>query len=63
MPGQIVAETCPAPKCNLSPRDVEGLIDQLKTYHTVSVGFRECSFRHSWVCKVDARHSPELCPA
>jgi len=35
MPGQIVAETCPAPKCNLSPRDVEGLVDKLKTYHSL----------------------------
>jgi hypothetical protein len=25
MPATIVAETCPAPKCNLSRRDVEGL--------------------------------------
>lgn len=35
MPAEIVAETCPAPKCNLSPRDVEGLIDKLKSYHTL----------------------------
>lgn len=35
MPAEIVAETCPAPKCNLSPRDVEGLIDKLKTYHSL----------------------------
>lgn len=35
MSTEIVAETCPAPKCNLSPRDVAGLIDKLKTYHTV----------------------------
>lgn len=34
MSTEIVAETCPAPKCNLSPRDVAGLIDKLKTYHT-----------------------------
>lgn len=33
MPTEIVAETCPAPKCNLSPRDVEGLMAHLKTYH------------------------------
>jgi len=35
MPAEIVAETCPAPKCNLSPRDVEGLVDKLKTYHAL----------------------------
>ena len=35
MPAEIVAETCPAPKCNLSPRDVEGLVDKLKTYHSL----------------------------
>ncbi len=35
MPGTIVAETCPAPKCNLSPRDVKGLVDKLKVYHTL----------------------------
>ena len=35
MPAVIVAETCPAPKCNLSPRDVEGLVDKLKAYHTL----------------------------
>lgn len=35
MPSEIVAETCPAPKCNLSPRDVEGLVDKLKTYHSL----------------------------
>ncbi|SRR5712692_331255 len=33
MPATIVAETCPAPKCNLSRRDVEGLVDKLKTYY------------------------------
>jgi len=35
MPAEIVAETCPTPKCNLSPRDVEGLVDKLKTYHSL----------------------------
>jgi len=32
MPATIVAETCPAPKCNLSPRDVKGFVDKLKIY-------------------------------
>jgi len=41
MPTEIVTETCPAPKCNLSPRDVEGLIAKLKTYHI----FFEPAFR------------------
>jgi SRSO17 transposase len=29
----IVAETCPAPACNLSSRDVEGLMVHLAAYH------------------------------
>ena len=29
----IVAETCPAPECNLAPRDVERLVDDLAAYH------------------------------
>ena len=29
----IVLDTCPAPECNLTPRDVVGLLDQLATYH------------------------------
>src|SRR6266511_2263260 len=33
MPVVIVAETCPAPACNLSPRDVAGLMDHLAAYH------------------------------
>ena len=32
MPVVIVAETCPAPVCNLSPRDVAGLLDHLAAY-------------------------------
>jgi len=31
----IIAETCPAPQCNLSEREIEGLVDELKTYHTL----------------------------
>jgi SRSO17 transposase len=29
----IVLETCPAPECNLTPRDLNGLLDQLAAYH------------------------------
>jgi SRSO17 transposase len=29
----IVLDTCPVPECNLSPRDVRGLLDRLATYH------------------------------
>ena len=29
----IVLDTCPVPECNLTPRDVAGLLDQLATYH------------------------------
>ncbi len=43
MPATIVAETCPAPKCNLSPRDVEGLVEKLQTYHE----FFESAFRRT----------------
>ena len=50
MPAEIVSETCPAPKCNLSPRDVEGLVDKLKTYHALF----ESAFRRpeqaGWAC-------------
>jgi SRSO17 transposase len=30
---QIIAETCPAPECNLSSKDVEQFFDELETYH------------------------------
>src|SRR3954468_9164454 len=30
----IVLETCPAPVCNLTPRDVSGLLDHLAAYYT-----------------------------
>jgi hypothetical protein len=33
MPTEIVAETCPAPECNLTPRDVKQFVKELKTYH------------------------------
>ena len=29
----IVLDTCPTPECNLTPRDVAGLLDQLAAYH------------------------------
>src|SRR5215207_6009231 len=29
----IVLDTCPMPECNLTPRDVSGLLDQLAAYH------------------------------
>ena len=29
----IVLDTCPAPECNLTPRDVSGLLDHLAAYH------------------------------
>lgn len=28
----IVRDTCPMPECNLTPRDVHGLLDRLATY-------------------------------
>jgi len=33
MSTQIIAETCPAPECNLSPKDVEQFIEELRAYH------------------------------
>ena len=32
MPTRIVAETCPAPKCNLSQENVESFLDELSNY-------------------------------
>jgi SRSO17 transposase len=29
----IVLDTCPAPECNLTPRDLSGLLDHLAAYH------------------------------
>lgn len=29
----IVRDTCPVPACNLTPRDVQGLLDRLAAYH------------------------------
>jgi SRSO17 transposase len=33
MSTQIIAETCPAPECNLSSKDVEQFIEELENYH------------------------------
>ena len=33
MPTAIVAETCPAPECNLTPHDVKQFVKELKAYH------------------------------
>jgi len=33
MPTEIVADTCPAPECNLTPRDVKRFVKDLKAYH------------------------------
>jgi SRSO17 transposase len=33
MPTEIVAETCPAPECNLTPCDVKQFVKELKAYH------------------------------
>ncbi len=35
MPTEIVAETCPAPECNLTPRDVKRFVKELKAYHAL----------------------------
>ena len=29
----IIAETCPAPECNLTVFEIEEMIDELATYH------------------------------
>jgi SRSO17 transposase len=44
MPTTIVADTCPAPQCNLAPRDVEGLVADLEAY---AAQFRSCFARAS----------------
>jgi SRSO17 transposase len=33
VPTEIVAETCRAPECNLTPRDVKQFVKELKVYH------------------------------
>ena len=33
MPQLIIAETCPAPECNLSTHEVEQMVDELESYH------------------------------
>jgi len=42
MPSTIVADTCPAPTCNLAPRDVEALVTDLEAY---AAQFRSCFAR------------------
>jgi SRSO17 transposase len=32
MPAEIVTETCPAPECNLSKKDIERFLDELTNY-------------------------------
>ena len=32
MPAKIVTETCPAPECNLSQKDIERFLNELKKY-------------------------------
>jgi SRSO17 transposase len=44
----IVLETCPAPVCNLTPRDVSGLLDHLAAYHAhFAPAFARCEQAHS----------------
>ena len=31
-PASIIAETCPAPECNLAPRDIERFMQQWQSY-------------------------------
>lgn len=35
MPSEVIAETCPAPECNLLPADIEQWVAELETYHTL----------------------------
>ena len=35
MPSEIIAETCPAPECNLLPTDVEQYVQELEDYHAL----------------------------
>ena len=32
MPAEIVTETCPAPECNLSEKDIEQFLDEMTDY-------------------------------
>jgi SRSO17 transposase len=44
----IVLDTCPAPASNLTPRDVDSLLDQLAAYHAHFVpAFARCDQAHS----------------
>src|SRR2546423_8322289 len=43
IPMDIVLDTCPVPECNLTPRDVVGLLDHLAAYHAHFVpAFARC---------------------
>jgi SRSO17 transposase len=44
----IVLDTCPAPECNLTPRDVAGLLDHLAAYHAHFVSAFARSDQSSW---------------
>ncbi len=35
MPSEIIAETCPAPTCNLRPEDVGQCVEELEAYHAL----------------------------
>jgi SRSO17 transposase len=51
MPTEIVAETCPAPECNLAPCDVKQFVKELTVYHArFRVAFnRPEQFQHTLV--------------
>ena len=38
MPELIIAETCPAPECNLATYDVEQMVGELVAYHEQFAG-------------------------
>lgn len=42
-----VRDTCPIPECNLTPRDLHGLIDRLAAYHAhFAPAFARCDQAH-----------------
>ena len=47
----IVAETCPVPECNLAPRDVERLVDDLATYHAHFAAAFACPEQAAWAAQ------------
>jgi SRSO17 transposase len=48
MPAPIIAETCPAPEGNLSPRDVEQLVPALQEYHALFAPAFRRPEQHGW---------------